>query len=112
MMDEAQPSPPMVEVLYFDGCPNHERLLEHLPALLEGAGVDAELVLTEVPDDERAQAMRFLGSPTVRVNGLDIEPGSEQRTDFGLKCRIYRGPEGLSGIPTDQWLLHALAGAA
>ena len=99
-----------IEVLYFDGCPNHERLLEHLPGLLERAGVEAEIFLHNVADDERAQREQFLGSPTIRVDGRDIDPGAASREDYGLKCRIYQTPAGLSGLPPDQWILDALAG--
>jgi hypothetical protein len=99
-----------IEILYFDGCPNHEQLLEHLPGLLKRAGIDAEITLHNVPDAEHAQRERFLGSPTIRVGGRDIDPGAAHRTDYGLKCRIYQTPDGLTGLPPDQWLLDALAG--
>jgi hypothetical protein len=97
-----------VEVLYFDGCPNHEHLLQHLPRLLEREGIDAEIVLHDVPDAEHAERERFLGSPTVRVDGHDIDPGAARRTDYGLKCRIYQTPAGLTGLPPDEWILDAL----
>jgi len=74
-----------VEVLYFDGCPNHEPLLERLGELLAQAGLATTVTLVDVPDHEAAQRQRFLGSPTVRVNGRDIEPGADTRTDFGLE---------------------------
>jgi hypothetical protein len=45
----------------------------------------------------QAEEERFLGSPSVRVEGVDIEPGAGERTDFGLKCRLYRTSEGQSG---------------
>ena len=59
-----------------------------------------------------AQGERFLGSPTVRINGRDIEPGGERRTDYGLKCRLYRAPTGLSAQPPEQLLRSALRSAA
>jgi hypothetical protein len=97
-----------VELLYFQGCPNHEALLPHLTELLEKAGVDTAIELVEVPDDAEAQKQRFLGSPTVRVNGHDVEPHADARTDFGLKCRLYRTPDGLGGTPADEWILAAV----
>ncbi len=98
-----------IEILYFDGCPNHERVLEHLPQLLERHEIGAEVVLRNVSDEGQAEHERFLGSPTVRVNGRDIDPGASDRTDFGLKCRIYQTSAGLSGMPPDEWLLAALS---
>jgi hypothetical protein len=98
-----------IEILYFDGCPNHEQLLERLPRLLGREGIDAEITLRNVPDAEHAHRERFLGSPTIRVGGRDIDPGARNRNDYGLKCRIYQTPNGLTGLPPDQWILDALA---
>ena len=65
-----------IEVLYFDGCPNHEALLPRLHEVLARAGVSTEIHLRPITDDATAQRERFLGSPTVRVNGHDSErPG-------------------------------------
>lgn len=98
----------IVEVLYFDGCPNHEALVPHLEQLLRSAKVPATIALRRIDDDEAAQQARFLGSPTVRVDGRDVEPGAEGRGDFGLKCRLYRDASGLRGAPLDEWVLDAL----
>jgi hypothetical protein len=95
-----------LEVLYFDGCPSHERLL---PALRELAREhDAELVLTRVETAPQAQRAHFLGSPSVRVDGIDVEPGAKARTDYGLRCRLYRSPAGQSGLPPRRWIEQAL----
>ena len=95
-----------VEVLYFDGCPNHEALLPHLRELVNSAGASIELIRVE--DAHAAERERFLGSPTVRIDGEDIEPGAHQRADFGLKCRLFATPDGLRGMPADEWVLAAL----
>jgi hypothetical protein len=92
-----------VELLYFDGCPNHEALLPRLRGLLEGADVK----LRAVESDEAAQRLGFLGSPTVRIDGRDVEPDADQRRDYGLKCRLYRTADGLAGAPPDAWILAA-----
>jgi hypothetical protein len=100
-----------VKLLYFDGCPNHEALVPHLERLLRSAQVPVSLELRRIPDEAAAQRERFLGSPTVRVDGRDAEPAAEERNDFGLKCRLYRLPTGLRGAPLDEWVLGALARA-
>ena len=97
-----------VEVIYFDGCPNHDALLPHLRELLASAGAGTQIELVRVEDAEAAERERFLGSPTVRVDGEDVEPGAEQRSDFGLQCRLFATPDGLRGMPTDEWVLAAL----
>jgi hypothetical protein len=97
-----------VELLYFDDCPSYARFLPRLEALIERAGVDADVELRRVESPDAAHAERFLGSPTVRVEGRDIEPGADERTDFGLKCRLYRTPDGLQGTPPEDRVLAAL----
>ena len=101
-----------VELLYFDGCPSYEALLPVLRELLAGEGVEDEIELRQVETAEDAERERFLGSPSIRVNGSDIEPHAEDRHDYGLKCRLYRNPDGLTGIPTEKWLVAALRNAA
>lgn len=101
-----------IEVLYFDGCPNHEALVLRLRELLARTGVRSDLRQRRVESSEAAEHERFLGSPTVRVDGEDVEPGAGNRTDFGLKCRLYATPAGLQGVPPDEWVLDALARAA
>lgn len=97
-----------IELLYFDGCPNHQELVERLPRLLHRVGIDADIVLRKVTDADDAERERFLGSPTVRIDDCDIEPGSAERRDYGLKCRVYRTATGLAGSPPDQLILDAL----
>jgi hypothetical protein len=95
---------PIVELLYFEGCPNHHaarQLVERI-AIEEGAVADVRLV--EVSSHEEAEALRFLGSPTVRVNGRDVEPGADERDDFMLACRVYRTEAGLDGQPSGEWI--------
>ena len=58
-----------------------------------------EDAVAAVSDLEAAERLRFLGSPTVRVHGRDIEPGADKRTDFALSCRVYRTDAGLAGEP-------------
>ncbi len=96
-----------LEVLYFDGCPSHDRLLPVLREL--AAEHDVALEQLHVETAEQAEQSRFLGSPTVRVDGVDVEPGAQERTDFGLKCRIYRSSEGQSGLPPREWIERALS---
>jgi hypothetical protein len=105
-------SRPRVEILYFDGCPNHERtraLVERVGAELH---LEPEIELVKVGDAGAASRLRFLGSPTVRVNGRDVEPGAAERGDFVFSCRVYRSDHRLSGQPDAGWIREALTEAA
>jgi hypothetical protein len=97
-----------VELLYFDDCPNYAALLPHLRQLLRAAGSDDEVRLRPIADEDAAQRERFIGSPTVRIDGRDVEPGAHDRRDFGMTCRLYATGDGLRGTPLDEWILDAL----
>jgi hypothetical protein len=97
-----------IELLYFDGCPSHEAFLPRLRALLGQAGIEAPVDLRRVESDEAAARERFLGSPTLRIDGADIDPTAGGRRDYGLKCRLYPAGDGLAGTPPDAWVLEAL----
>lgn len=103
---------PRVEILYFDGCPNHEptrALVERLAAELR---IEPEIRLVEVADPDEAVKFRFLGSPTVRVNDRDVESGAEERRDFSLSCRIYRCEGHVVEQPEESWVREALTEAS
>jgi hypothetical protein len=78
-----------IELLYVDDCPGHAEVREQLPRLLEAAGAEARIEERRIDSEHAARAKRFLGSPTVRIDGHDVEPGAESREDYGLCCRLY-----------------------
>ena len=105
-------SRPLVEVLTFEGCPHAGPALELVARVLDEIGIVANVRRVDVPDAESAQEQRFLGSPTIRVNGRDIEPGADDRDQFVLSCRVYRTARGLHGEPDERWLRDALYASA
>ncbi|MEX5712913.1 thioredoxin family protein [Parafrankia sp. FMc6] len=102
----------LVELLYVADCPNYRPLLAHLGDLLTRAGVHEPVRLVEVEGPERARTLRFLGSPTLRVDGRDVDPSAASRIDYGLQCRVHPTADGLRGSPPDDWVLDAVADAA
>ena len=102
---------PRVEILYFDGCPNHEPARELVEQVTAELGLQAAIGLVEVADADAATRLRFLGSPSVRVDGRDVEPGADERSDFVLSCRVYRSERGLAGQPEADWIRSALSAA-
>ena len=101
----------LVEVLYVPGC----RTFEHARELAERSaaelGVDAQIELVEVGANAAVQ-LHFLGSPSIRVDGHDVEPGADGRTDFSFSCRLYRTASGVTEIPDSLWIREALTEAA
>ncbi len=97
-----------VELLYFDGCPSHEAFLSRLRELLAEAEANVPVEQRRVESDAAARCERFLGSPTLRIDGVDVDPSAGDRIDYGLTCRLYPTSEGLRGAPPDEWVLSAL----
>jgi len=96
-----------VEVLYFEGCPNHAPAMGMVRRVLDREKIQAEVRLIEVTDEKAAKTMRFLGSPSIRVNGADIEPGREEDSPF-FGCRTYTVAGKTVGVPPERWLVDAL----
>jgi len=96
-----------IDVLYFEDCPNHLPTVERIHAVLHQEGCGAKVREVLVSDVETARYVGFLGSPTVRVNGIDIEPAAIDRRDFGLMCRTYTG-----GVPSHELIRSAIRSAA
>jgi len=77
------------EILYIAGCPNHRAAVERLQAVLKEEGVRVEVIEVEVRDAAASSGLSFPGSPTIRINGQDIEPPVEAGGGAGLCCRTY-----------------------
>ena len=102
---------PDVELLWWRGCPSWGQALDLVRAEMRRLGLDpAALAVREVHDDGEAERERFPGSPTVRVNGLDIQdPGASA---LGLTCRVYRLRDGrISALPDPADVAAALEAA-
>jgi hypothetical protein len=83
-----------VELLWWEGCPSFSESLEDLRRILREEGVAADVELVEVRSDEQAQAERFPGSPTIRLDGRDAIPPAAGAEPFSLTCRVYRLRDG------------------
>ena len=93
-----------IQVLYFDDCPNYQQTVDLVARAIDDLGVSGSLELVKVETPESAVENRFLGSPTVLVNGVDIDPAAQTRTDYGLSCRRY----GAVGVPPHEMIVTAL----
>lgn len=100
----------LVEILYFDGCPNYEPALALVVRVSRELGLEPEVRLLDVPDQQTAEQMRFLGSPTIRIGGIDVDPSTEDRSDYALACRVFQTEAGPVGPqPDERWVRAALA---
>jgi hypothetical protein len=73
-----------VKVLFSEGCDNTPPTIDPIKQTALESGIDIDLKKVPVESQEQAQQSKFLGSPTVQVNGLDIEPSARSSTAFGF----------------------------
>jgi hypothetical protein len=92
-----------IEVFYFEDCPNYRPALDRLRTVLRDEGVNAEVSVVKVNDASTAERLQLIGSPTIRVNGIDIEAAVRALAGGGLACRRYSG-----GLPSEAMIRAAL----
>ncbi len=99
---------PGVQLLWWRGCPSWEEALTILREEMAAAGIDPNGVdVREIRTDHDAELEGFVGSPTIRVDGGDIDPPQDQ--PIGLTCRVYRLSDGrISALPDRERLRTAL----
>ena len=90
---------PRVELLWWEGCPSTDEALAMLSEEMSAVGLDPEAIdVREVSTDADAAREEFIGSPTIRVDGRDVQPLPDQ--PVGLACRVYRTADGrISPLP-------------
>ncbi|BCW99510.1 MAG: hypothetical protein KatS3mg024_2337 [Armatimonadota bacterium] len=102
-----------IEFLYFEDCPSHAPALQRLRNLVEQENLRADLCIVRIETDEQAQSLRFPGSPTIRVDGQDIDPEGAAANPVGLSCRVYRTSDGrFTPLPPEDLMRQALRRAA
>jgi hypothetical protein len=104
---------PVIQLLWWEGCPSWERALGMLRGAMREAGLDPGAVeVIEIRDDADAARLGFPGSPTIRVDGRDVQPPGPEEPG-GLTCRVYRLRDGrVSPLPDPEDIREALAAAS
>jgi hypothetical protein len=92
---------------YWEDCPSHDQALTRLRKVLEDENVHVEIEFVRVESEEQARSLRFVGSPTILVNDVDIDPPTTPY--YGLTCRAYRLEDGrISPLPSEQTIRRAV----
>ena len=100
-----------VELYYFEGCPNYDKAAEILQLTLKNMEIDIPIDMINIEDDETAKTLKFIGSPSIRIDDKDVDPTQRDNTDYSLRCRIYRTDNGVMGWPPPSMIADALAEA-
>lgn len=98
----------VVEVLVIPDCPHRSASVTLVRDVVRELGIEAEVREIRVVSDAEAKALRFPGSPTIRVNGVDVDPDPPADDAIARCCRLY----GRSGVPSREALRAALARGA
>ncbi|MHB8525767.1 MAG: DF family (seleno)protein [Candidatus Acidiferrales bacterium] len=96
-----------VEVLYVAECPSHSAAVKLVREVLAAQGVAAEIQEVLVRDERMANELKFLGSPTIRVNGRDVAREAQNPQIFALSCRLYARSE-QAGLPPLEMIHQAI----
>ncbi len=88
-----------IEFLYSKSTGRSEKAEEALKMAIESTDPTIEVSYTEVYDSEDARAKRFLGSPSIRVDGIDVEYGDREPDEYQAGTRYYNTPEGWKPYP-------------
>jgi hypothetical protein len=100
-----------IKFLYFEDCPSHDEALNRLREVMHDEGVESSIEIVKVETEEQAQGHRFIGSPTILVNGRDIVPPAAGYR-YGLACRAYTLEDGrISPLPSHEMIRSALLSA-
>ena len=97
-----------IELLYFEACPHWLITKEMTEEVLAEKGIDAEIEMVLIESAGDARDRSFIGSPSLRVNGKDVEPG-ELPVGFNLECRLYWIGGRPEGAPRREWIEAAVA---
>ena len=97
-----------VELLWFGDCPHHEAARHLLSEVLADVAPGTPLRDLDATDPTVAARLRFPGSPTIRVDGRDVDPNYVDPGDYTPRCRLYRTTEGLRGVPERKWIENAI----
>ena len=102
-----------IDFLYWESCPSHEDAYERLAAVLAEEGVQAQIRRVQVSTDEHAVAVRFPGSPTIRIEGQDLQPETAEQSPPALTCRLYVLEDGRpSPLPSREMIRRAVRATA
>lgn len=99
---------PRVELLWFQECPNHPAARAMLREALDEHAPGTTLDDIDATDPTIAERYRFPGSPTIRVDGRDVDASFQDPGDYTPRCRLYWTAEGLRGLPERGWVEAAL----
>jgi hypothetical protein len=101
-------APREITFLYWEQCMSHDKAMERLKEVMAELRQDTPIKVIKVETDEQAQPYKFIGSPTILVDGKDIQlPPPDSY--YALTCRTYFWDDGrVSPLPSHETIRKAL----
>jgi hypothetical protein len=97
----------LVSFLYYEDCPSYDLALERLREVMAEESIPGEVEVIKVDSEDQACELRFVGSPTIRVDGQDIDPPRD--FTYALTCRAYRlEDDRISPLPSKDMIRRGL----
>jgi hypothetical protein len=97
-----------IEILAREDCDSRGMAIAVVERVVVEVGVPVQIRVVEMNTESEAFEQRVLGSPTVRVEGRDVDPAANGDTAFTFADRVYRTDRGLAGWPDERWIREAL----
>jgi hypothetical protein len=96
-----------IDVLYFEGCPNSIPTLRRVKEVMDRLGICVKVNAVEVTEGDDPAALKFVGSPTVLIDGRDIDPSQRGQANYAFGCRVFGG----AGVPPAEMIEAAISEA-
>ncbi len=97
-----------IGIFFIEGCPGLSSITDNIKEVIAEEAVDADISLFLIETQEDARRLQFTGSPTVRINGMDIESSMQTIKDYGLRSRHYYIDGKKSDYPTKNMIRDAI----
>ena len=97
-----------ITLMLTESCAHRDGARALVDDAIAETGIDADLEVVTVRTDEEASQARVLGSPTIRVDGKDIEYGDQEPAETQPGCRYYNSPSGWKPLPDTGMVVSAI----
>ncbi len=96
------------ELYYYYDSPSYLRALDNLKEAQRLEHFPEQVDMIPVTSETDAQSKRFIGSPTIRIDGVDVEGPEAEKRGYGFGCRVYTANGSIAGWPSIERIRQAL----
>ena len=73
-----------IRILSTEGCANTPPTISRIEEIAKELAVPIRIENVLITTEEEASRNRFFGSPTVQINGVDLDPEKRESTAYGF----------------------------